>query len=106
MGFASFTLCCSWISDSRIYDCASLEDELLPASQRYLWISHYCFISTLLCQSEADAKCPRDAAVLARLPAGKLAGLKQNLLAERAALEEKMQQLQRRLEAIEVLLEE
>jgi hypothetical protein len=37
---------------------------------------------------------------------GKLAGLKQNLLAERNALEEKMQQLQRRLEAINVLLEE
>ena len=36
----------------------------------------------------------------------KLAGLKQNLLTEKNTLEEKMQQLQRRLAAIQVLLED
>ncbi|MFV1965284.1 MAG: hypothetical protein ACC628_07660 [Pirellulaceae bacterium] len=41
-----------------------------------------------------------------RSAARKLAGLKQNLMAEKAALEEKMEQLQRRLEAIAILLEE
>ena len=41
-----------------------------------------------------------------RADAARLAGLKQNLLAEKALLEEKMQQLQRRLEAIQVLLED
>jgi hypothetical protein len=42
----------------------------------------------------------------AKKASGKLAGLQQNLLAERDALEEQMQQLQRRLKAISVLLEE
>jgi hypothetical protein len=37
---------------------------------------------------------------------GGLAGLRQNLMSEKAALEEKMQRLQKRLAAIEVLLEE